>query len=59
MTAIALDVEVEVPDHKDLINDSARESIEAAVNMIKAGTDAKPVITMLYLLGYFNGLVQV
>ncbi len=59
MTNTALDVEVIVPDHNDLLNDRARHSIEAAVRLIEAGGKAESVATMLYLLGYFDGLVQV
>lgn len=57
MTDTALDVEV--PDHQDLINNKAEQSILAAIRMIEAGEKPGPILTMIYLFGYFDGLVQV
>ncbi len=54
-----IDVEVTVPDHEALLNDRAKESLAAAIRMIEAGAKPGPVLTMIFLLGYFDGLVQV
>lgn len=59
MIATEMDVEVEVPDYNELFNERARHSVDAAIRMIEAGAKPEPIIRMLYLLGYFDGLVQV
>jgi hypothetical protein len=58
MIATAVDVEVEVPGHKDLLSEMARHNIEAAVRLIQAGANAGPVLTTLYLLAYSDGLLK-